>query len=317
MNRKFARQISLALVVPVLALAAACGSSDDKTSSSKPTKDLGAVSVVSQQFTEADILTQLYTALLKKAGFQVSVKNLADRKVYIQQLIDGKVQISADYLASMANELNARANGENSPNVATSDTAETLAAFNKAAATFGLTALKPAEAQDANAFAVTKEFAAQHHLTSLSDLGASGVTVNVSGASACPDRNDCLKGLKSVYGIKVGKFTPSGFGGDQVKADLKNGTSQVGEFGTSDPTVEKAGLVFLTDDKNIRSADNLVPVVNSAWLKGHPEARTALDPLSSVLTTADLSQLIAAVDLGRQLPADVAKQYLEDKGLLK
>jgi osmoprotectant transport system substrate-binding protein len=306
----------MAVLVPLLALAAACGSSDDKGTSS--TKDLGAVTVVSQQFTEADLLTELYAALLKQAGFDVSIKKLGDRSVYLDKLIAGsEVQISADYLASMANALNVKANGEGSPDIATSDPAATLVAFNKVAAKYGLTALKPAEAQDANAFAVTKKFADAHHLKTLSDLGASGIKVNVSGASACPDRNDCLKGLKSVYGIKVGTFTPSGFGGDQVKADLKNNTSQLGEFGSSDPTVEKAGLVFLTDDKNIRSADNLVPVVNTAWLKAHPEARTALDPLSSVLTTADLSQLIAAVDLGRELPADVAKQYLTDKGLLK
>jgi osmoprotectant transport system substrate-binding protein len=35
-----------------------------------------------------------------------------------------------------------------------------------------------------------------------------------------------------------------------------------------------------------------------------------------VLTTEDLAALNAAVDAERQLPEDVARQYLEDNGLL-
>lgn len=315
MNLKFVRKLAIAAAIPLaLTSVVACGSDDgdgDSDAKGSGTK----VTVVSQQFTEADIFTELYAALLDDAGFDVTVKKLGGRDVYLQPLIDGDVQISADYLASMANALNQKANA-GSPDVATSDVAETLAAFNKVAEPLGLTALEPAKAQDANAFAVTKEFAEENDLTTLSDLGESGLTVDVGGAPECSDRQDCLLGLKDKYGIKVGKFSDTGFGSQQTKEDLVAGTTQVGVVGTSDATLEKFDLVLLEDDLNIRSADNLVPVVNSEWLKANPEAEEALAPLASVLTTEDLVALNSAVDNDREKPADVAKAYLEDKGLI-
>lgn len=41
----------------------------------------------------------------------------------------------------------------------------------------------------------------------------------------------------------------------------------------------------------------------------------ALDRLGEVLTTADLAAMNRQVDSARRLPADVARAYLEDKGL--
>ena len=46
--------------------------------------------------------------------------------------------------------------------------------------------------------------------------------------------------------------------------------------------------------------------------QGQPDkAEDALDKLSAVLTTEDLTTMIAKVDLDRQKAADVAKAYLE------
>jgi osmoprotectant transport system substrate-binding protein len=56
--------------------------------------------------------------------------------------------------------------------------------------------------------------------------------------------------------------------------------------------------------------------VNSDWLKDNEKAKKALDKLSAVLTTEDLTTLIGKVDLDREKAADVAKAYLKDKGLI-
>ena len=64
---------------------------------------------------------------------------------------------------------------------------------------------------------------------------------------------------------------------------------QLGQVGTTDGSLEQTGLVVLEDDKNWQNAENLVPVVNSAWLKNNPKAEDALNKLSDVLTTEDLT----------------------------
>ena len=309
MKNSLARRILIALVAIPVMFTAACGSDDGGSSG-------GKVVIVGQKFTEADIMTQLYKALLDDAGFDTEVKNLGARDIYLSPLSKGDVTISADYLSSMTEALNRKANGDNAPKVASSDESATLAQLNKLAKKYGLTALEPAKAEDANAFAVTKDFATKNNLTNLSDLGASGLSVKLGGNSDCPQRADCQKGLEDTYGIKVSGFEPTGFDSQATKDDLVKGVTQIGSVGTTDATLAKLGLVILQDDKALQNAENLVPIVNSDWLKDNEKAKKALDKLSAVLTTEDLTTLIGKVDLDREKAADVAKDYLKDKGLI-
>ena len=303
MHHSVVRRALVVLGTLPLLLAAGCGGGNK-------------VVIVGQKFTEADIMTQLYKAVLDDAGYDTSVKTLGARDIYLDPLSKGDVTISADYLSSMTEALNRKANGDDAPKVASPDAQTTLAVLNKLARKYGLTALMPAKAQDANAFAVTKEFADSNHITTLSDLGASGLAVKVGGNSDCPQRSDCQRGLEATYGIKISGFEPTGFGSRATKDDLVNGITQIGSVGTTDATLEKLGLVILGDDKHLQNAENLVPIVNSTWLDDNEKARKALDKLSAVLTTEDLTVLIGRVDLDREKAADVARDYLEDKGLI-
>jgi osmoprotectant transport system substrate-binding protein len=316
MNHTLVRRLAVALMAIPLALgAAACGSSGDNKDAGTTGKG-GKVVIVGQKFTEADIMAELYKGLLDDAGFNASIKALGGRDLYLDPLSKGSVQVSTDYLSSMTEALNRKANGDNAPKVASPDADATLAELNKLTAKYGMTALTPAQAQDANAFAVTKKFADENNLTTLSDLGALGKGVKLGAAEDCPQRPDCQKGLEDTYGIKITGFEPTGFDTAETKDDLVKGNTQLGLVGTTDATLEKLGLVILSDDKHLQNAENLVPIVNTAWLGKHPEAKDALNKLASVLTTDDLTTLIGKVDNDREKAADVAQEYLKDKGLV-
>ncbi|HET8561589.1 MAG TPA: ABC transporter substrate-binding protein [Marmoricola sp.] len=305
------RRLLLALLVVPLALTAACGGGFNTASGSG-----GTVVIVGQKFTEADIMTQLYKQLLDHAGFQTEVKNLGTRDVYLDPLEKGDVMVSADYLSSMTDALNKKVNGENAPSVASPDTAATLAKLKQLGSKLGITPLQPAKAEDANAYAVTKQFAAQHHLKTLSDLGRLGQPIALAAASDCPERSDCKLGLEKVYGIKISKVEPLGFDSPETKSALSQGEVQLGQVATTDATLDGLGLVILTDDKNWQNAENLVPVVNSKWLKANPKAADALNKLSDVLTTKDLMTMNAKVDAQRMQASVVAQEYLKQKGLV-
>ena len=304
MSNALVRRTLIALLAIPLMFTAACGGGG------------GKVVIVGQKFTEADIMTQLYKAVLDDAGFDASVKNLGARDIYLPALKKGDVMISADYLSSVTEALNRKEFGDDAPKVASPDADATLAELKKFAANDGLTVLEPAKAEDANAFAVTKEFAETNSLTTLSDLGASGLTVKLGGNTDCPERPDCQKGLEDTYGIKISGFEPTGFGSQATKDDLVKGVTQIGSVGTTDATLEQLGLVILEDDKQLQNAENLVPLVNSDWLKDNEDAEKALNKLSEVLTTEDLTMLIGKVDNDREKASDVAEEYLKDKGLI-
>jgi osmoprotectant transport system substrate-binding protein len=308
------RRLLVALMtLPLLLAAAACGSEGFE-------EDSGGggdtVTIVGQKFTEADIMTQLYKALLEKEGFETEVKNLGARDIYLDPLQKGDVQVSADYLSSMTEALNRKANGDDVDPVASPDVQKTLDELKTLAAKYDITPLEPAKAEDANSYAVTKDFAEKNDLTTLSDLGELGKPVSLAAASDCSQRPDCGKGLESVYGIKLTKIEPLGFGTPDTKNALSDGEVEVGQVGTTDGSLDQMGLVVLEDDKNWQNAENLVPVVNSAWLKENPKAEDALNKLSGVLTTEDLTELNAKVDGERLEASQVAEDYLKEKGLI-
>jgi osmoprotectant transport system substrate-binding protein len=243
------------------------------------------------------------------------LKGVGDRAIYAGQLASGDVDIAPEYVSSMTEYLNREINGADAEPVATPDVDETMTQLEELAGQKNMTPLEPAEAEDANAFAVTKQFSEENDVTSLSDLGELGEPVALAAAPDCPDRPDCKLGLEDVYGIDISEFEPLGFGSPQTKDALTSGEVQLGQVGTSDGQIEQLELVVLEDDQNWQNAENLVPVVSTEFLDANPEVADILNSLSDVLTTEDLMTLNAQVDAERQLAADVAEQYLSEKGL--
>ncbi|HET6856861.1 MAG TPA: ABC transporter substrate-binding protein [Streptomyces sp.] len=315
-------------VVAVMALAgglAACGGDSlekDKDGGSTAAGDGGkkaSLVVGSAGFTESKVLAELYVQLLDDAGYGTSVKTVENRELYEPALEKGEIDVVPEYAATLAEFLNAKANGPKAPEekpVASSDVTATHKALEKLAGPRGLKALKPGEAVDQNAFAVTKEYAEKNKLKTLSDLGKSKLKVKIAAGDECTVRPFCAPGLKKTYGIDVTGVDPKGVGTPQAKQAVKDGADQLVLTTTTDATLESFGLVLLEDDKKLQNADNVLPVVN-AKDAGSQEIADALGKLTDVLTTDDLVELNRKIDADRAKPADAAKEYLESKGLIK
>jgi osmoprotectant transport system substrate-binding protein len=200
--------------------------------------------------------------------------------------------------------------------VASPDVAATITALKALVEPRGLAVLEPAEAANQNAFVVTEDYAEEHNLTTLSDLGASDLSVVLAATEECPDRPFCLPALTDGYGITVTETLPLGFGTIQGKEAVRSGRAQLALVGTTDGTLETLELVVLEDDKNLQLSDNLVPLVNAKGPGGTPEVAAALNALAPVLSTDDLADLNRRVDEDRELPEDVARDYLTEKGLI-
>ncbi|MYS46968.1 ABC transporter substrate-binding protein, partial [Streptomyces sp. SID5998] len=148
------------------------------------------------------------------------------------------------------------------------------------------------------------------------DLGASGLKVRLAAGDECVSRPYCEPGLRTTYGVRITGIDPRGVGTTPAKQAVQSGRDQMVLTTTTDATLDAFGLVVLADDKHLQNADYVVPVVNRARAGG-PGVTRVLDRLNKVLTTADLASMNRQVDSWRRLPADVARAYLKDKGLLK
>lgn len=313
------RALALAAAGALLLTTAACGGDDlENNASDSPSDgaDKGTVVVGGQDFTESQILAAIYQKLLEDAGYQVQTKLVTTRDVYLPELSKGNVDIVPDYLAGITDYLNTEKNGPDAEPVSSNDPEETLAALEPLAEAKGISILPPSDATDQNAFFVSQEFADQHDLSTLSDLAALGQPIKLGAPPDCEGRSDCEGGLTKVYGMEITEIVPLDFASAQVKDAVKSGEVQLGETGTTDGTLEDLGLVLLEDDKGIQPAQNLTPAVNADFLAANPDLEDTFNKLSDALTTEDLAKMNVQVDLQRKKPADVAQQFLEDKGLL-
>lgn len=312
------RRVVAAVAAGSLFVLAGCGGggSDALEGESGDSSGGGEVVVAHQQYTEMEVMAEMYSALLEDAGFTPTLQGVETRDLYVKPLSNGNVHVVPEYVSSMTEFLNRDINGADAEPVASPDVDDTLQELEQLAEQKGIEPLQPAEAENANAYAVTESFSEKNDVTTLSDLGERGEPVALAAAPDCPERPDCQLGLESVYDIEVSGFEPLGFGTVQTKDALAEDEVQLGQVGTSDGSLDSRNLVVLEDDKNWQNAENLVPVANSAFLEDKPAAADALNKLSEVLTTEDLKALNARVDEQRELPEDVAVSYLEEQGLL-
>jgi osmoprotectant transport system substrate-binding protein len=313
------RILATTLGLGALMLGTACAADDvgetDSGTDSGSTEDKGSVNLLSQDFTEAAIVTNMYKLLLEDAGYTVDMKLVGTRDIYMRLLPDD-VDVVPEYVGGVADYLNTEANGAEAEPITTSDPEETLEKVQPLAEEKGVTLLEPAEASDQNAFFVTQEFADANSLTTLSDLAALGEPVVLAAAEDCGSRPDCGAGLRDTYGIEISKVLGLGFASPQTYESVLSGESQLGLTSTTDGSLESQGLTLLEDDQQIQPAQNLVPMVRTAFLEENADVEELLNGLMAEISTEDLTELNGQVGNERALPEDVARDYLEEKELL-
>jgi osmoprotectant transport system substrate-binding protein len=114
--------------------------------------------------------------------------------------------------------------------------------------------------------------------------------------------------LAALVTTACGESGSSGTGGgDEGGSSQASGEACVGIAGEQ--------LVVLEDDKQLQNADNIIPAVNAAAAAANPALLETLNAVSEVLTTEDLIELNAAVDVERQAVDEVASGYVEEQGL--
>src|SRR5262245_33712935 len=167
--------LGVALAAVMLA-AVACGNDNSPPAAGGGSGQAakGKVTVGSADFGESEIIANMYSQVLKKAGYDVVDKfKIGSREVYIKSVENGEIDAVPEYIRTLTEYYNAQLNGPDAPTtkpLASADVDKTYQAVKQLTATKNLTVLPPSKAADQNAFAVTKAFADKNGLTRLSDL---------------------------------------------------------------------------------------------------------------------------------------------------
>lgn len=304
---KTSRGTAAAAVLTTLLTLGACGGGDPLSGGDGSDGD-GPLVVSSANFTESEIIGNLYAQALEGAGVEVETQfNVGSREAYIPALSDGSIDVIPEYTGNLLLFLDEDAD------VSTPDAiAEGLPA---ALADQGLAGLQPAEAENKDAVVVTAETAEEWDLTDIGDLADHNDELTVAGPPEFAERAVGLPGLEETYGITASSFEPIADGGGPATVSaLVDGDVRAANIFTTNPAIESEDLVVLEDPEGHFAAQNVVPVVREDRLSD--EAQDALDAVSAELTTDDLIALNLRVSGDEKAePATAAADWLEDKGL--
>ncbi|WP_045523924.1 ABC transporter permease/substrate-binding protein [Neobacillus niacini] len=180
---------------------------------------------------------------------------------------------------------------------------------------FGIEMLKPLGFNNTYALAVRQDTAQQYNLDTISDLAKVSDGMIMGPTIEFPNREDGLIGLSKTYNLNF-KEVKAVDGGLRYTA-LDNHKSDVIDAFSTDGLIEEFGLKVLEDDKNFFPPYYAVPIVKEETLKEHPELEEALNALAGKLTDDKMRKLNYKVDSLKESPAKVAKEFLQEEGLIK
>ncbi len=269
----------------------------------------GTVVVGSFDFPESEVLAEIYGQALQARGIPVQLElNLGPRELVQPALQRGLLHLVPEYQGSALGFLGGGRN-------ATSDPAATHRALVQALGGTGVVALANADAQDANAFAVTDATATKYGLRTISDLRPIASKLVAGGPPECPERPLCLRGLQDVYDLRFRDFVPLDAGGQLTIAALASGDVDLALVFTTDPSLEQRGLRVLEDDRGLEPAENVTPMASATMVERYGERLTGpVDAVSERLSTDVLVGLNRAVSRG-QPARQVAAEWLRSEGL--
>ncbi len=308
MRKLHRRTVAGAIIVAFALIASACGSGGDGATSGTPTVDRPPITIGSANFSESALVAEIYAQALEADGFTVERKlNVGSREIYEPALESGDLDLVPEYIGSALTYLGG---------TASSDEAATYGELQSAFADRGLSVLAYAPAQDKNGFAVTRATAEELGLAKVSDLAAHNGTLILGGPPECPEREFCLKGLESLYGLSFKEFRPLDAGGPITVAALEGDEIQVGLLFTSDGAILAKDFVLLEDDLGLQPAENLVPVIRTEILDAYGSGLSdTLNNVSSKLTSEELISLNKRVGIDGEDPETVVAEWLTTMGV--
>lgn len=270
--------------------------------------DAKRIVVGSKLDTEAQLLGHLLAITLEEKGYRVETKiPLGNTDITRKALESGDIDIYWEFTSSGLSLLGEAPIGD------------PQAAYEKVKALDedkGITWLPAATMNDTYALAVKQDDGP----VSATDLsGLAGHLGQAANTPLCVDpeggfREDVLPRLEEVYGISFQE--PRQLAYELIPQAVADGQCDVGIVYSTAALIVKHKLRVLEDDRTAFGAYTPAPTVRADRLDRWPDLVTDLASLTGALDTATITELNAKVDIEGMPVEEVARQFLEEQGLV-
>ena len=312
--------ISAGAVALVLCVASCGGSGSPKTSAAQDNlirahhaNGKTTITVGSKNFTEEFVLGQIYAQALRAAGYRVNTRlNLGSEKVALRAVKDGAISGYPEYASTaLGSFFNVPAN--RIPENATRAYLQAKADFAKQ----GIVTLPPTPFADSNAVGTLTTTAQKLGLRDISDLSGKSQGIVLAGSPECRVRVDCLVGLEKNYGLRFKRFEPVAIGRRYAVLDTRR--PELSILFTSDAQLASSTkYTVLKDDKRLIPPGNVIFIASRPLVdRAGPDFATTIEKVQRNLTLPVIQELNSRVDIGKQSPSTVARQYLKQLGYVR
>lgn len=262
------------------------------------------IRVGSKDFTENEIVAELYALALEDAGYEVErVFDVASSVIHTS-LVSDEIDLYPEYtgtglLSILQEDL-------------LTDPDEV---YNKVKEEyekqFSLTWLDYAQANDGQGIFVSKAISDELGITTISDLQANASSIRFASQGEFDVREDALPGLAAVYGPF--EWASSKVYDNGLKYQIvENGEADAAPAYTTEGNLAQTDkFVLLEDDKQAWPPYNLAPVVRDEVLEANADIADILNQISAALDTETITALNAKVDVENEEYEDVAEEFYE------
>lgn len=290
---------------------AALGAKPALADSDKPKIGIG-----SKNFTESIIVGEIIALLLEDNGYEVERQlNLGGTLIAHEAMVSGDIDTYVEYtgtglLAILGEELPDRDD----------DTAGSLAdqvydiVAERYPEEFDVKWLEPWGFNNTYALAMRREQAEELGVTAISDLQEHTGDLVVGAPQETLVREDGLPGLEKVYGLDFQDAV--GLEPGLMYQAVDEGDVDVITAFATDSRIQSMDLVLLEDDKEFYPPYHAAPVIRQDLLEAAPEVEDILNQLADALDDARMTELNYLADEEGQETIDVARQFLEEEGLI-
>ena len=262
------------------------------------------IRVGSKDFTENEIVAELYALALENAGYNVERIMDISSSVIHTSIVNDEIDLYPEYTGTGLISIL-----KMDPLTDEQEVFDTVK--NAYAGQYDLVWLDYAPANDGQGLFISKKASDEYGITTISELQEHAEKLRFASQGEFDEREDGLPGLEKVYGPfdwASSRVYDNGLKYQVVESDEADVSPA---YTTEGRLSETDKFVLLEDDRHVWPPYNLAPVVRSEVLEANPEIEEILKTVNEALDTSTITALNAKVDVDKEEYEDVAEEYWE------
>ena len=262
------------------------------------------IRVGSKDFTENEIVAELYALALENAGYNVERIMDISSSVIHTSIVNDEIDLYPEYTGTGLISIL-----KMDPLTDEQEVFDTVK--NAYAGQYDLIWLDYAPANDGQGLFISKKASDEYGITTISELQEHAEKLRLASQGEFDEREDGLPGLEKVYGPfdwASSRVYDNGLKYQVVESDEADVSPA---YTTEGRLSETDKFVLLEDDRHVWPPYNLAPVVRSEVLEANPEIEEILKTVNEALDTSTITALNAKVDVDKEEYEDVAEEYWE------